>query len=722
MNAPLGRAAGLCLAVALTACGSDHDDTVPAEPISAVSVGFSTDMTTATPFPSDRFTVEDRTQRSQRRVALPKLDCTVQVSDCEDIDVLNTLDGFSVWPRVTVPFTGDIDPASVSSESVYLWRVGPAQAGGSGARVGINQVAWDPSSRTLSFKSDALLQEHTAYLLVITDRVKDTAGLPISGGDWLTPGGAAPAGPSGDTSTYRRDLQQALADLPSQTGGRAVAASLFTTQSATQELVQMARQTKAAPSAPIDFGIAERAGVRSRAVFPVAGLQEIVLRRHTGTAPQFTNAPVQLESLNTVPGSVGRVAYGRYTAPAFMDEVPRIAPVGTAQPGPFPIGTHDVVVQIFLPAGPRPAAGWPVVIFGHGFNDSMFGSPWSVASVFASEGLATASIHVVGHGGGPLGTLRVRTQTGVDTIVPVPGRGVDQNGDGSIAATEGSTAQRPLSALGARDALRQTVIDLVQLVHQFEQGVDVDGDGVADIDPARIYYSGQSFGGVYGTMLAAVEPGIAAAAPNVGGGSLIEATRRGGFQGIRAASLAARTPSLLNLPSTPGGAPYEDNLPFRNEAIRTTHVPGAMAIAQAFENSDWAQQSGVATAYAPLLRARPLPGRAPLPFLYLLAKGDNVMTNPSSTLVVRGGGLADVVALYRYGLAFEANPAIGRNPHGYLVDIHNPASRVHALAAQRQIATFLSSQGRVILDPDEGGDIFAVGIDPTELDALNFVP
>ena len=78
----------------------------------------------AAPFPSNRFTVFDGTQNTLRRVSLPKPDCSVRVSDCQDIDVINTLDGFSTQPRITVPFTGDIDVATVNSDTIFLVNLG----------------------------------------------------------------------------------------------------------------------------------------------------------------------------------------------------------------------------------------------------------------------------------------------------------------------------------------------------------------------------------------------------------------------------------------------------------------------------------------------------------------------------------------------------------------------------------------------------------------------
>jgi hypothetical protein len=40
------------------------------------------------------------------------------------------------------------------------------------------------------------------------------------------------------------------------------------------------------------------------------------------------------------------------------------------------------------------------------------------------------------------------------------------------------------------------VVDLLQLVRVIEVGMDVDGDTVPDLDPSRIYYFGQSLGGI----------------------------------------------------------------------------------------------------------------------------------------------------------------------------------------------------------------------------------
>ena len=127
----------------------------------------------------------------------------------------------------------------------------------------------------------------------------------------------------------------------------------------------------------------------------------------------------------------------------------------------------------------------------------------------ARRGIATIAINVVGHGSGPLGTLTVNRAAGAPPVVlSAGGRGFDQNGDAAIDTTEGVNAAPPQTLIGSRDGLRQTVIDLMSLVREIEVGVDVDGNGTRDLDPAKISYFGQSFGGIYGTKFLAVEPNV----------------------------------------------------------------------------------------------------------------------------------------------------------------------------------------------------------------------
>jgi hypothetical protein len=681
------------------------------------------------PFPSNRYTVFDGTQNTLRRVQLPKPDCAVRVSDCQDIDVINTLDGFSTQPRITVPFTGDIDPATVNSDTVFLVNLGDTLTlRGFGERVGINQILWDPATKTLVFESDQLLQQHSRYLLVITDGVRDTKGKKIKGDGWGEDLGLA-FGRDRDGADYRRDLRDGV---QSMRGGKVkvVAASLFSTQSTSADLVKIRHQIQGATPASVDFMIGTVAGAAApvRALFPVPSLSGIGFNRQTGTAPAFTASPVPTVALGVVPNAVAQIAYGRFRSPDYETAAKYIPATGTLTGTPKTQGSNDLIVQVFLPAVQKPARGWPVAIFGHGFGDSMYGAPWTVAATLASQGIASVSIMVVGHGGGPLGTLAVQRGAQPTVTVPAGGRGIDQDGNGTIDSTEGSSAAPPQGIISSRDALRQTVVDLMQLVRQIQAGIDVDGDGSVDLDAERIYYAGQSFGGIYGTIFLGVEPSLKAGVPNVPGGSIIEIVRLSPvFRLLGAIALATRQPPLINLPPLPGvpfpaNLQFNENIPLRDQPTVINNVPGALAIAEVFDRTEWVSQSGNPVSYAPFIRKHPLHGNTAKPVIVQFAKGDMTVPNPTASAILRAGDLADRATFFRNDLAFALNAAVGKNPHTFLTNIGNAAAAPYAIAAQIQIATFFASGGAMTIDPDGAGPFFETPIAGPLPETLNFIP
>ena len=680
---------------------------------------------TGAPFPSNRFTVFDGTQRTLRRVNLPRPDCTVRVSDCQDIAVLNTLDGFSTQPRVTVPFTGDIDLSTVTSRSVYFVNLGDTfTLHGLGDRVGINQIVWHPATKTLSFQSDELLQEHSRYLMVVTDGVRDASGKKLKSGGWGDDWGH---GHDGASAEYGRDLRDGVHGHRSDPH-KIVAASLFTTQSIAADLVKINRAIKAAAPAPVDFMIGRAAGAPTRAVFATASVLGIQFNRQTGTAPSFVSGFLPTPALGVAGATVAQIAYGRFRSPDYQTAAKVIPATGTLTGTPVRQGSNELIVQMFVPAGAKPAAGWPVAIFGHGFTDSMYGAPWTVASVMASRGIATLSINVVGHGGGALGNLAVLRSGAAPVIVPAGGRGIDQDGNGVIDSTEGVNAAPPQTLIASRDGLRQTVIDLMQLVRQVEAGIDIDGDGSVDLDASRIYYAGQSFGGIYGTIFLGSEPSLKAGVPNVPGGSITEIARISpAFRVLTAINLVSRAPSLINLPPTPGvpfpfNLAFNENMPLRNVAPVVNTVPGAADIQAFVDRAQWATQAGNPVSYAAYIRKQPLHGHSAKPVIVQFAKGDVTVPNPTSSAIIRAGGLSDRVTYFRNDLAYAANPAVGKNPHTFLTNIGTAAQAPYAVMAQTQIALFFASGGMLTIDPDAAGPYFEVPIVGPLPETLNFIP
>src|SRR5262245_35486825 len=133
------------------------------------------------PFPSDRFTVADASQLTGRRVDLPLPDRATRLSDYDDINVINTLDGFNLQPRLSVAFSGPIDVGTVNSNTIFLIKLADPTAPeeGGGQVVGINQTVWDVATNTLHVESDELLEQHTRYALVVTRGVHDADGRPV---------------------------------------------------------------------------------------------------------------------------------------------------------------------------------------------------------------------------------------------------------------------------------------------------------------------------------------------------------------------------------------------------------------------------------------------------------------------------------------------------------------------------------------------------------------
>ncbi len=293
------------------------------------------------PFPTNLETVADSTQVTGVRVDLPKPNCAARPSDCADVDVLNQLDGFNIQPRISVPLSGAIDIASVSSSTVFL-------VGAAGDVVGINQIVWEPASNTLHFESDEQLADSTTYLLVVTRGVRGADGAPLDATSFRHD---LNFGQTKDPATkaYRRELLQAL---PMAKAGGAnpsdvAAASLFTTQSITPISRKIRGQL---PGGEASF-VLGTAGERT--VFPLSSVASVTWRRQISTAPTFSTGGLFLPLL----AGVGTIGFGSYASPDYETAAKLIPAVGTATGTPVPHGTNNVQFSLFLPAGTRPAGG-----------------------------------------------------------------------------------------------------------------------------------------------------------------------------------------------------------------------------------------------------------------------------------------------------------------------------------------------------------------------------
>lgn len=707
---------------------------MPAMASAATHPVFNLQSTTQSPFPSDRFTVLDFQQRTGLRVNLPLPNCATNPSDCADLTLLNQLDGFNLQPRISIPFDGAIDVNSVSSKNVFLVQLPRGffldrdfdddDLRAAGAVIGINQIVWDPASLTLFAESDAHLDQDSSYLLIVTNGVHDANGNLIEAAKSFRD---LDEGHISDPQQrlYIRALKQLLDNgnlhrlVPGLDHNDIAAASLFTTESATATLESIREQVKAAAPPTVDFNLGTHG---EKTVFPVSSIIGILWGQQTLTVGPLNTVPVPTPALQVFPGSVSTLAFGKFTGQHWQNGNAFIPQVPTRQSVPSQ-GSEDVYFNLFIPSGPRPTNGWPVVIFGHGFTDSKQGAPFAVASTLAHNGIASIAINVVGHGFGPNSTLTVIQGTGA-TVLPEGGRGVDQDGNGQITSSEGSSTfvLSPQGTIGSRDALQQTTADLMQLVRAIQGGIDADGDGLPDLDANRIYYAGQSFGGIYGAIFMGIENDIRAGVPNVPGGSIIDIVRLSpSFQLLLTQALAVRTPSLLNTTTPP--LFFNDNSPLRNLPPVTNNVPGAIAIQTLEDTSRWLGQSGDPVAWAPFIRKDPLPGDLAKSVIIQFARGDETVPNPTATALIRSGDLKDRATFFRNDLAFALGVGFGKNPHTFLTNIGGtPQVAAVAVGAQTQIGVFLASDGALTIDPDGPGPLFEVPIAGALPEDLGFIP
>ncbi len=661
----------------------------------ATTVLFDPSTPATGPFPTDFLTVPDPQQKTGLRLNLPLPNCASQYTSCQETGLLEQLDGFSIRARVTVRFSAAINTSTLRSGMFYValdnLTLEEPGINKTGDTVAVDQVVFDPLTNTVYAKPFAALDQHRRYALVITDAVLDSAGAAVT------------ADPAFQTcalggSTYCGALQAALGRIASSVAPhKIVGASVFTTQSATAWL-EHARATL--PYVPPVVMLAQ-----PQSTFAIANLSGIVLNEQVGVnPPAFNNIslPVSSGLLN----GLGSVVIGSYESPSFLGGDQTIPP-GPTLPGlAVPVNVNPVGFNALLPATPKPAAGYPVVIFGHGFGDSRFGGPTAVAPTLARQGFAVVAIDAVGHGFGPLSSVTFIDTAGNRTTVNAMGRSMDLNGDGIIESNEGCALTVPI-AYGTRDCFRQTVVDLMQLVRAIQAGMDFDGDGQPDLDASHIYYAGESLGGMYGAMFMSLEPNVRAAALNVGGASTVDIARWSpAYQSLSNQVLGLRMPSLLNAGST-----FNQDYVLPGQPVHNVTVPGAVDIQNVFETLEWLTNSGDPIAFAPHLQVSPLSGVTARPVLMQFARGDMTVTNPANSMLIRVAGLQGSTWEYRHDLARAQAPDLPLDPHPFLVlfvSLNGSSIQLPgldgisiSLDAQGQIAGFLASDGQTIPDPNQ---------------------
>ena len=654
------------------------------------------------PFPTDALTVPDSNQKTGLRINLPLPDCQAEPSTCEELAQVNKLDGFSIEPRLRVRFSAPIDPATLRGGIFLVWLddLTNEEYGLQpfGAATPINSVSYNPETNTAYAEPDEILSQHRRYALVVTTAVRDENGEPVE----PDPAFLACIGQQGG---YCERLASGLGRIalrlpPTQ---RVVGGSVFTTMSVTSWM------EKARAAIHNSLSGFQRSG--SNSVFPVADLSAVVLKAQTGvTPPVLTSFPLAI--LPQLEG-VDRIAFGSFRSPYFLDENQVVPTIPTGMDVELPTASQEVFFQVYLPRKPAPPFGYPVVIVGHGGGGSRFGNATQIASAMAAEGIAVIGVDLVGYGYGSESKLALTDKAGNTIEIAAGGRAVDLNRDGGYAAGEGCLLTAPPHAVGVRDCLRQTALDIMQLVRAIGSGMDLDGDGVADLDGNQIFFAGPSQGAWLGAILMAVEPEVRVGVLTGPAGSLPDGfrwAREGALYGAAMALMRQRQPQLFNA----GPQDWDSDWPLRYLPVRIITASGAVALQEYLERAEWITLAGDPLGYAPHLQSSTLPGVPIKRVLFQFGVGDQTIPNPCATNLVRAANMRETTSLYRHDLALAVAPDLSKNPHGIFYGTSTPADMVITLAAKRQMAEFLAIGGTRVPDvnqlvrPKFGVDLFQV--------------
>ncbi len=493
-------------------------------------------------------------------------------ADAGPKSAMNALDGFSTTAPWSMTFSAPIDASSLAG-NVHMYEVKLSGPAGGVTQV-VRELASpqefvaalapsDSSGRTLAIVPTRPLKQGTSYMAVVTNGIKDAGGAAVRGSFTYLLATGKKALCSGGQSTVAflpsatacqleplRQLvntQEAAAYSAGIAPGSIALSWTATTQSITPSLQALSAALRVSP--PAETHVAPTGMTLADLNFGMPPIADIYVG--TIALPYYLGAPSAENPLapltdhwNGAPG-----AYITQCAGFGLD--PTSTNLTACNPMPVAMSTQVVPLTLTLPRAtssmPKPANGWPVVIFQHGITRNRT-DMFAIAGTLAAQGFAVVAIDLPLHGitdktnpfyigNTPLAALGAHERTfdldvmNNSTGAPGPDGKIDSSGSHYINLT---------SLLTSRDNLRQGVADVMQLAHAASTLPDVDGSAPR--------FVGQSLGSIVGTVVMAVDPSITSAVLNVPGGGiarLLDASPAFGpaiHAGLAAAGLQQGTP------------------------------------------------------------------------------------------------------------------------------------------------------------------------------------
>ncbi len=443
---------------------------------------------------------------------------------------INALDGYSTVASATARFSAPIDAATISAATVIMIEVDVDNA--TKATVGFRRAlvygtdytarvatTVDSGGATLEILplkplTPSIGATNVGYLVILTNGLRDVNGdAATPDKDYLAiknaqPTCAAITNASLNGICLLTGAHLAIAGAVGVPAANIVLTFSFSTQSTADSMNYAALLAQPGPIGVVATGLNLQA--LNAALPPIADIYVGQLE-----------IPYYHDPANPLTGSWHGAPFTAVPGAPTTTFLTRFNPVPVAQ------ATLDIPLFVTVPnAGSgqmKPAGGWPVVIFQHGLQGNRTQSA-AVAGAYAAQGFVVAAIDIPLHGitdpANPLyqpGAERTFDLDLVDNTTGAPGP------DGIIDPS-GSYIINLTSLLTSRDNLREAAIDIVQLARSLPN-LDLDGDTVPDIDPARIHYASISLGSIVGTVANAMPISTVSAYLNVPGGGVANLLR-----------------------------------------------------------------------------------------------------------------------------------------------------------------------------------------------------
>ena len=463
---------------------------------------------------------------------------------------LNALDGFSTTEKWVVNFAGEphgLDFGSVvAGQSVRMFEVSTVfgtivQVSGivRELEAGVEYTALSDGNTLVIFPLKPL-KEMTTYMAVLTNDINDSQGndatpdttyhLSKRADPWIDENGNSTYDLVDDATAQGLEglrqitaAQEAAAESAGIPKEDIVLSFTAQTQAITPVLKHLRSIAKPAPTqiAP--------AGVDTSAVGG-KGLADIYIG--VITLPYYLGIP-SAENPTAPLFDFWQAAPGGYIPP--FDGLgldPTSTFVTVANPFPVETGKQTVPLLMTVPneasGHVKPAAGWPVVIFGHGLGRQR-SDMLRIADTAAAAGFAVMAADGPMHGIRPededLALLYVENTPWADVAnertfdVDYSNNETGALEPDGITDVSGRWFINLISLLTQRDNYRQTQADF-SVMAVTVPSISIDGDALPDLDGSNIQYVSISGGSVLGQPFIATEPMVNNAFMSVGGGGI----------------------------------------------------------------------------------------------------------------------------------------------------------------------------------------------------------